>query len=343
MICRPQPYLAGLASPRPIGVRAWIEWRLVDRFGKSSAAGHQHNLILNKGLDWFLANLWAEKALYYLAVGTGSAAPANTDTGLGAEVARTIATSLTSTRISNGVYQIERNFTFDYSVANYNNTEFGASWSASNVDGTLTRELFRDGANNPIVITKTSNEQLIIKYILQITMSPVVQTNEADIIFKNNSGVQVDSRLTAEIWNESSFGPNPNGKGDYSWIADNEYAATTPVRGMQYHSASMVMAYTGDVTGSGIQDADSNLGAPLQAYVNGNYYRDVIATMNPGAGDVVVYGYSFRMRSGDFTTPAANKGTYLLRFRNADGTDNPFTKLADYKLKLGIRFSLARG
>src|SRR5690606_19968859 len=82
----------------------------------------------------------------YAAVGTDSSTPANSDTGLGSELARTDTTFATETitRPSPGVYQLTRFIEFDYSVANGNLTEWGFSSSASAGSNLFNRALFTD-------------------------------------------------------------------------------------------------------------------------------------------------------------------------------------------------------
>ena len=68
------------------------------------------------------------------------------------------------------MFRYRRVRAFDYHQANGNLTEFGGSALSA---GTLhTRSLFKDGAGNPITITKTSSEQLVITYDVEFTAAP---------------------------------------------------------------------------------------------------------------------------------------------------------------------------
>lgn len=181
---RPPPVKVGAA------LKGWMEWRLINRQGREVAGGEGPNLILDQGLDQIatvemLLQLGAGATLTtyfplirYAAVGTNSGAPATSDTGLGAEVARTDATFATDTisRPSAGVYQLTRFIEFDYDEANGVLAEWGFSSSASAGSNLFNRALFTDSGGSPDAITKTDQEKLRTTYTLEISLSPVSMT-----------------------------------------------------------------------------------------------------------------------------------------------------------------------
>lgn len=180
------------APPARVGatMKGWLSWQLIDRAGREVRAGEGPNLILDQGLDQIAATeLLVQRdtglvppsyfpLIRYAAVGTDSTAPDPSQTGLGAEIARTDAAFAeeTITRPSPGVYQLTRFIEFDYSVANGNLTEWGFSNSGSSGSNLFNRALFTDGGGTPDAVTKTDQEKLRLAYTLEVTLSPVALT-----------------------------------------------------------------------------------------------------------------------------------------------------------------------
>lgn len=333
-----------IRGPGPrAAVRGWIEWTLIGRDGKVKQAGEQHNLFLNKGLDRVMSTLHSTAAgtdrldgvTQYVAVGTGSNVPAVTDTALQAEIARTnadlgLGSSYALTRLANGLWRISRTRAFDYNQANGNLTEFGGSESSSSANGVNTRELFRDGSNNPIVITKTSNERLAITYHLEIQLSPVVDTQAADINI-----VGLGTKQVSHLWVDN---------GDS--VPDDIYAWVSTANGSPCVAMGM---YTSSLTGAMVY---SNSGAPngnlnfthygaWLSYANGTYYRNYEGERGPEASDVSIYGYGYGYGNAG-SSNINNRMGWKARFGVAGGAEAPILKNKDYRLKLAFRFSIAR-
>jgi len=169
-----------VAPPAKVGARmeGRIHYQLVDREGKIVDEGESHNLVLDAGLDLVASHGLGQGIFAYCVVGTGSTAPAATDTGLVAELTRTNTTwqGDSTVRTSNGVYDISRYFEFTYGAANGNLTEFGFSPNSAAGANLFSRALFRDGGGSPKTITKTSSEKLRVNYTLTVTLTPVVMT-----------------------------------------------------------------------------------------------------------------------------------------------------------------------
>ncbi|GIW36286.1 MAG: hypothetical protein KatS3mg073_0431 [Meiothermus sp.] len=329
--------------PLSVGVRAWIE---VTKYRRGSNKPHfyhaQHNLILNKGLDHGLAN-WGgiithpvesqqyrgfEQMFVYVAVGTGTNAPANNQTGLSSEIARTAANlglgaGRTRQRLSDGVHRITFTRAFDYSQANGNLTEFGGSHSGNIADGTLTRELFRDNGGNPIVISKTSNERLAITYHFEVTLTPTTETAQGSINLLDNSGNVVLTRLVRGLW----IGRDSSPHGDYGgFIGDNGRADRI---GHWVTSQASNMTYLDTTNFNG-----GRYGARL-AYTNGNYYRDIEGERGPEASNQNIFAYGLAGIVDD-------QVSYKIRFVDGSGADNPIAKDKDYRLKLALRMNVQR-
>jgi len=127
------------------------------------------NLITDNGLNLigetkdFLANF---------SVGSGSTAPANSDTALVSEVATTGSTaSATVGSVSRSIDAVQREcsiireYEFGEGVAAGNLSEIGIGWYNTNL---FSRALILDGALSPTTITVLSNEFLTVTYELVI-------------------------------------------------------------------------------------------------------------------------------------------------------------------------------
>lgn len=175
---RPPPVKVGAS------LKGWMEWRLVNRQGREVRGGEGPNLILDQGLDLIATTVLKRLTtasseefpiIHYAAVGTDSTAPDASQTGLGAEVARTSTTFATDaiSRPSDGVYRITKSFEFAYNEANGNLTEWGCSPVGSVGSNLFNRALFTDSEGDPDTVTKTNQEKLRVIYTLEIALSPV--------------------------------------------------------------------------------------------------------------------------------------------------------------------------
>ena len=330
--------------PAEAKIKAWIEVRKYYRGATEPHFYHaQHNLILNKGLDHGLANwggiIWHpvedeqyrgfEQMFVYVAVGTGTAAPATTQTGLQNEIARTAANlglgaGRTRTRLSNGVYRVTFTRAFNYNQANGNLTEFGGSHSGDSADGTHTRELFRDSGGNPIVITKTSNERLAITYHFEVTLTPTVQTDQGSINLVDQNNNVVLTRLVRGLW----IGRGSDG--DY-----NDYGGFIGDNGRGEMIGHWKTSQAANMTYLDTTDFDGGRYGARLAYTNGTYYRDVEGERGPEASNVSIFAYGL----AGFVNYQVS---YKLRFVDAAGADNPILKDKDYRLRLALRLSVSR-
>lgn len=169
-----------------------VGWSVVDRKGRvTRKGGPSHNMILDQALDDFIAedglpnvHSFASNTAWgimrYLAVGTSSTAPAETQTALGSEVGRTLQQYDTGDLINDGLsdgagkYRLRKYFEFDFEEVTGNLTEFGVS--PSNTGKLCTRELFRDEEDNPVTITVTDDEKLRVVYEFEVVADPATAT-----------------------------------------------------------------------------------------------------------------------------------------------------------------------
>lgn len=236
---RPPPMRIG------VGVEGWLKWELINRRGRAHRGGEQHNLILNQGLDQVatygvtltgsgaIGGSSPTASIQYAAVGTDSTAPAVTDTGLGAEVARTNVGSSGGTvdesisRSADGVYDHVRTYEFDFSEAIGNLTEWGISPIATAGSNLYARELFRDGGGSPETVSKTADDKLRLVYTRRITITPTEWT-ATSLAITDHGTVNGDYRLIGgdasgeegfmdlRLFSRIAKGEEPNGSGT-SW------------------------------------------------------------------------------------------------------------------------------
>lgn len=187
-----------------LGIGIKSEWEIIL---KDAATGvvKQHipwhkNVILDVGLNLALTTTQAfmfdynfphptYHMLTYIAVGTGSNAPAVTDVGLQTQLMRKIAKSQDSAVVSTtdptAPYCIIGT-TFTESEANGDLKEVGLC-TASTGGTFFNRDLFRDGGGNPVTITKTSNDLLVVK--CKITAKRVSETPSSYNVTASDSTV----------------------------------------------------------------------------------------------------------------------------------------------------------
>lgn len=142
------------------------------------------NLILDQGLDEIAARAIVS-CMEHCAVGTGNSTPANTQTGLDNEIARTdnyltgIGNSYTF-RTDTGTTPalITHRRTFDFPEGTLDSStdgdyqEVGFSWSGTTGTNLFSRALIKDEQGNPVAVTVDSDQILRIIYNLQIDCSP---------------------------------------------------------------------------------------------------------------------------------------------------------------------------
>lgn len=191
-----------LPPPLEIGARIrpqWLHWQ-VGRYreklsfgpgGEGKAKiwvpereGEQHNLILTQFYDLLIPQYGFVGSSQYAAVGTGSTAPDPSQTQLANEIGTSTSPRRTNSVPSGesneiealatpGEYNIRRVLEFtEAQVGGLNLTEWGFSPISSRNGPLMTRELFRDGSGNPVVLTLDTDQRLRLIYRYKVTVSP---------------------------------------------------------------------------------------------------------------------------------------------------------------------------
>lgn len=219
------------------------------------------NLITNGGLER-LGTAGSGDVIAYVQVGTGSAAPANTDSALANWLAGTNRNyARASAYGGNPTYHTEVTYTwqFDQGVAAGNLSEVGVGWASS---GSLfSRALIVDGSNNPTTITVQAIEFLTVTYKLR--MYPPTADVSGTITL---DGVDYDYII------------RPGYAGSNSW-------GSHGFKAYGYSSDSSAYSYTGDIgamTAGPTGTVSGVLSVPVAAYSAGSYKRtlDIDAGIN---------------------------------------------------------------
>ncbi len=209
-----------LPPPLEIGARIrpqWLHWQ-VGRYqerlsfgpgGEGKAKiwvpekeGEQHNLILTQFYDSLIPQYGFIGPSQFAAVGTGSTAPDPTQTQLANEIGTSTSPRRTNLQPAGefneiealatpGEYNIRRIFEFtEAQVGGLNLTEWGVSPVSSRNGPLMTRELFRDGSGNPIVLTLAADQRLRLTYRYKVTVSPTSPQDVSVNIGGNGPGIR---------------------------------------------------------------------------------------------------------------------------------------------------------
>lgn len=341
MIVTPRPYMIPLHRTAPLGLSGRITVEKYGRDGKRKPVRidrdrrafqavwehEQTNLILNTGLDYALADTYGPQisTLHsHVGVGTGSIAPDVGQNALANEIARSsnhlnLGPTLEVTNPETGRLQFMRSRAFDFNQANGNLTEFGGSASSS--ASMNTRDLFRNEQGDPITITKTEEEQLVIHYSVFIDVAPTSMTPDGSINIAGFGTIDVEKIAYRGY---GSSGPNVTGYSSSLRVVPVTALSTT------HDSAANPSGPPGlNMTSS------STTGSSTEPYVGGSYER--IWTQAYGAqteGATIVGIVLIRPNS----TNGLRHGLWGWNFTNPQ----ELQKDADYRLIVSAKMTVAR-
>lgn len=268
----------------PLRLAGRLSWQMHDRRGRLTADGEQSNLVLDSGLNLVASHGFSSMG-QYLTVGTGSTAPAVGQVALTTPAARKSAPVVASApnRIADGIHELTWTTTFDYAEANGNLTEWGASpLSTGNL---FSRELFRDGANNPVPVTKTTDQKMTLSYTLRMTNTPVVPTAGNPVI----DGVGAVPLKYVLHW-LNNFGNDKLFLDRY--VTGTPYSGASGLRGGLV-LATVAQSYTNYPATTG------GIGLTFPAYVNNSFQRQANpVVVEPGTATGTVYGFGIESYEG---------------------------------------------
>ena len=164
-------------------------WEVINSDGSIARACYKphSNLITNYGLEslYWSNNYGGYKwtVTRYIAIGTGTAEPTITDTRLGTEVFRGVrnynaynADSYSPAGGVDGYYYVTRTRGYQTNLGDLNNdvSEIGFSPDPTpNGASLFSKHRLKDEYGNPTSIRVNSNQQLRIKYIVSISVTPI--------------------------------------------------------------------------------------------------------------------------------------------------------------------------
>ncbi|WP_353189092.1 hypothetical protein [Pseudomonas sp.] len=233
------------------------------------------NIITNQGLNRIGTN---NDWLRHIQVGSGTATPAATDTGLASFVAGTddfISTS--STIQSSPPYYATRTLTrrFVAGAAAGNLSEVGIGW-ASTGSALFSRALILDGGGVPTTITVLSDEVLDVTY--QIRIYPPANDVSGSITVTGVGTVSTTTRASI-VTSAGNWAINQNGvQGGPSDLTNNHRAYTGAI---------------GVITAQPSGTNESASTASLSAYSNNSFQRDATITWGLGAANFGINSIQF--------------------------------------------------
>lgn len=254
------------------------EYRVVLNAGteRESDLGWMPNLITDYGMDSLASDVPSPRT-GYCSLGTGAAAPANTDTALQAFLAAQQVSSGTVSSIdSTPPYQ--QHYTNQYIFAQGavvgNVTELGAGPNGAGTN-LFSRCLIVDGTGAPTALTVTAIDQLTVYYRLNIAYDLTDHTGSVSLAGTTYS-------YTARAANATVIG------GKYLLMQTvfgipSLTAAFNAAFLIAYGSTATLGAVTS--TPSGTQATPSATAQSVAAYTPGSFYRDVTVTLGATIGN----------------------------------------------------------
>lgn len=320
-------------------LRGRVAWELRNADGSLAASGEQSNLILNRGLDvfgtdanhTFASTSTPNSNTYFsywrraLAVGTGSTAPAATQTNLVAETHRSnsdggfnaenVDTYGVAGGLLTGTFKHTRVITFSGA---YNLTEFGFSDDTAANGQLVIRELFRDGGGTPTPLSVQSGQQLKMTHTFYLTV-PFAAGLAASFTLTNVGLIQ--------------------GEGTFYYVGAVNALYTlgfffNPTQAGTLYIMSAANSGDPATQGGGYTAGGTNYVAGTNsAYVSGTYTRTKTYQLSTAQGNVTHYGWFF---DGSSASPT---GGYKFRLTNPA----TFVKSNSNKLTLNFTVTWARG
>jgi hypothetical protein len=279
-----------------VGLEGWFTVELIDAKTKRVKRKLRFkNTITDAGMNGIGNGTSIGTLLTSLAVGTGSTAPAVGQTSLVSEIDRTNSTGGTSDVYNSGsgfaYWYGQRVRLFVEAEANGNLTELGFFSSTTDLSGTMfNRQLFKDDLGNAVTITKTSGEQLKVTFEWRVYMDQSANAQTISI-----SGVSTDlSHRAYDVDSSSAWG---------STFLQN-FGVFTGGNSVGYAWESQTMPSTTALqTGSPVLASSST----VQAYTNGNFYRDIEYKWEPAVAN-------FTLGIGTITTGVIGSSSANLSF-----------------------------
>jgi hypothetical protein len=281
-----------------------------------------HNTILNQGLD----RMGVTAALTVISsaqVGTGTTAPSTTQTSLVAYLAGVDSGSpYPSSTVNSGSpdYKSLKTWIFTFPQGDIVGTiaEVGVGWEATSGNNLFSRELIRDSGGNPITLSLTAIDQLIVYY--ELTYTPVLTDGSGSVVLDSIT-YNYDSR----ILRAASFA------GSVFVVLSQRLAFINDA--YTFVAGTTLNAITADWPDGNFIGSGSQTSVTTAAYTPGTYYLDKTIFWDTGrANDAGGIGAIALDGSGG----SGSGITYQIVF------DTPIPKTNTQQLTLVVRYSWAR-
>ena len=252
-------------------------------------------------------------------VGSGTVAPATTDTALQTFVAnKTNALSSSSAAQASPPYygSFTRTFRFDEGTAAGNLSEVGVGWGATASGPLFSRALIVDALGDPTTITVLADEVLDVSYQLRL-YPPLTDT----VVAVTDSGPDATIHtVTVRASNVTSSGSNNT----FGWSPDGNSTTLSPVQLGQFFSGA-IGSITGQPSGSTFNVSSSQV---FQSAYSNNSLE-------------VVGGYSIGLTNANFggieslRFPARGLGVYQAGFDPIIPKDDTKVLTVNFKVSWG--------
>jgi hypothetical protein len=277
----------------------WFEVELIHaRTGSVVWRSRFRNLITNNGLNSLGGSVTPAAASTYVAVGTDGTAPGFTDGALGAEVvsgrvnANGGTADVTGFAGDNSYSYLRRTRFFSTSEGNGILAEVG-TFALSGGGVMFSRQQIKDSGGVPTTINKTADFELRVTYELRTYIELVDQVYTALV-----NGVSQNVTV------------RPSLVGTYSQWTQSLTAWPIATVGLYTLYNGVLGATTGVPTGT----SATATSVVLSAYVDSSYYREITASWNAGAANMLLK--SFRYGGGvgssyqhEFSAPPTKDNT----------------------------------
>lgn len=232
------------------------------------------NLVVDTGLDGIGNGDNVLAMTNWVGVGTGNTAPANNQTTLVSQVGTRISRTTTGDGTNGSgpafaYWFYQRVYLFLEAEGNGNLTEVGV-FKGQSTGPMWSRQLFKDGAGNPTVVTKTNTDQLKITYEWRIYIPTGADPTGVVLISGTNYTWTSRPQFTqnAGAWGHLGLLDNTNWSGPFA----------------QAVNGGVLAAVSGRIASPGGYVAnDTNV---LDVYTAGNFYRDVTHKWEPATGNL---------------------------------------------------------
>lgn len=283
--------------------------------------GFQKNLILNQGLDFFGGGKGGSINAY-CAIGSGNSAPAITQTGLDAYIAKADGTDTTSsyayTDTGDGMYRMWEQKKYRFTgLSNVNISEVGLVSTGTTSENyyLTTRALIKDSADAPTSISIKTGETLDIYYKIH----KVVDTRDKSFVINVLDGNGGSVPYNAVV--------RPNTVGNSDWRGAVSAAINTS--GNTWLSPGELGSISGSPTGG-----TTDVTYTLASYITNSYKRSVTISAALSSANFGIRT-AFRFSQNESLFP------FQIRFGRVSD-DAPLTKTANDTLTIPLEFSWGR-